>query len=395
MRLGGAFPFGQAAVPVALPAGGVFYVPAGNYFVSPGGQTVMQYFDPVLLSWRNVDNPQGGMHTVISCDGYNYRLINMSGVVNAAVITNAGSGAVNGIGQAATGVAVSFGAAPANGQAAAAYAVVGGALSGIVITNGGSGFVVAPIIVIDAPPPGGVQATATCTISGGVINAVTLVNPGAGYTAVPNVYVIPQYSTYVGIGVPVNPAGPPSIVPPGILNFQQPPFFPGINWTQVQQSPSGAVLTAGALTGSGTVTAIVMTAYGAGYTGTTIPTITITGAGAAAATAIPSFCFISATNAGGAGYTVGAPFITSLTPTGATPVLFNNNNAFGPRAARGRLTATSGNTSVVEDPGFGLQGVVNVGVLEFGNAALPTIGVFTAVVGGITDTSVLQPALMD
>src|SRR6516162_4481665 len=161
MRIGGAFQFGQGNVPVGLAGGEVFYAPPGNFYCNLGNVTLLQVFDGINNIWRNIGYP-GGNVQVVSCDGSNYRLVNMSGNIAAVNITNAGSGAtVNGIGAAVNGVTIGFGAAPANGIVAQAYAIVGGKLSGLTIAAGGSGFVFPPVLVIDPPPLGGIQATAT------------------------------------------------------------------------------------------------------------------------------------------------------------------------------------------------------------------------------------------
>jgi hypothetical protein len=399
MRIGGPFTYGQPSIPVQLAGGEVFYPPAGNYQCSLGAQTVVQFFDPVQLAWRIMSTPFGSDPFDLSTDGYSWRLLNASGVVQGAQITNAGTTAVNGIGTAATGVSVSFGAAPASGVAAAAYPVVGGSINTtIAITQAGSGFVVPPILIIDPPPAGGIQATATCTISAGAINAVTVTNAGAGYTAAPQIYVMPQYGTYPGIGVPVNPAGAPaSIIPPGLVGSNQPPWFPGINWP-LTLGTGGALLTINpVLTGSGTLTGIVMTNWGLGYAGTTIPTITVTGAGAAAATALMSMALQSITiTSGGVAYPSGTSQIwdSSLGMVAATTNIINNNTV-GPRCARG-VAANSGtviNSTIIEDAGFGFQKVPLLAVTQTQGVAATTVAQLTAVVGGVTDTSIFQPAV--
>lgn len=393
MRIGAATPFGQASVSISLPGGGQFYVPAGNYVVRLGQQTLLQWFDPNQLTWRNIARGNLGGEVQMSCDGFNYRLVNASGVVIGGLITNAGSGAVNGIGAAATGVSVTFGAAPASGVAAAAYPIVGGAINTtIAITNGGSGFVVPPLLVLDPPPVGGVQATARCTISAGVINAVVVDNAGAGYTSAPLVYIVPQYGTYPGYGVPVNPAGAPSsVIPPGLIGGSQPPDFPGINW---ERAPTGgAVLTVNpTLAGSGTLTGIVMTNLGAGYTSATIPTITITGAGAAAATAIMSMAVQSvAITVAGVAYSVAPIWTTNL----GELVDGVNNDFSGARPAIGRTTVSAGAITAVttEDSGFGFQSLPQIGVIQAGGTPATTVATLTPTCGGIADTSILQPAV--
>src|SRR5215469_6706100 len=110
MRMGGPFPFNPAgSFPVSLGPGQYFYPPAGNYLVSLGGQTLLQTWDPINSNWRNL-SPAPQATTAISVDGYNYRLINWGGVVAGALITNAGSGGVNGIGPTATGTSVAVAA---------------------------------------------------------------------------------------------------------------------------------------------------------------------------------------------------------------------------------------------------------------------------------------------
>lgn len=53
-------------------------------------------------------------------------------------------------------------------------------VSGITITNGGSGYTTTPTVAISAP--GGRGATATATIADGVITAINMTSGGAGYT---------------------------------------------------------------------------------------------------------------------------------------------------------------------------------------------------------------------
>jgi hypothetical protein len=62
----------------------------------------------------------------------------------------------------------------------------------ISISNGGTGYSVAPLIEIEAPTEvGGVTATAVATVSGGVITKISLTNPGSGYLTTPAVSITP------------------------------------------------------------------------------------------------------------------------------------------------------------------------------------------------------------
>jgi hypothetical protein len=384
-------PFGSPQIngaggEIVLPSGGIYVVPQGNYICQLGSQTVAQWFDPNNGLWRVVQ-PSGDLMQ-ISADGGNYRLVNVSGTCVGANITNAGSGGVNGIGPVQTGSTVTFGAPAAGGVTATAtgYVIVGGSVQAPVVTQGGSGFLVPPAVFCDPPPAGGVQATAVATISAaGVITAITMVNVGAGYTSSPQWYIAPQgFNGF--LATPDRAAG--AFPPPGLINPAN--VWPG-SVLQPNIAATGALLTPAALTGSGTLTAIVMTYYGAGYTGSTVPTISFGGTslGAAAATAIMSFCANAATITGASGtaYVVGAPVISTLGFVAGS----NNNNTFVPRPIRGKVTNATGPAFTVEDPGFGIQSA-GTGV-TLGGAGFTALGnVPAANLGGINDTSILQQA---
>lgn len=283
-RLGGIFPFPPTSavapdVPITLPSGGTMTLPKGNWLVTPGANTRLQFMDPVNLQWRSMQGPLGG--GMISADNTNYRLINITGTVVSLAITAAGTGATNGIGAAQTGVTVSIAASPGGGPYnATAYAVVGGTVAAPTVTQGGSGFVSPPLLVCDAPPAGGVQATATATLSAaGVITGVTIDNPGAGYLVTPNWYIYPEPAVYYG--APIAGVGPDIWPAPGLIH---PLMQPAGTVFQANLNPAlGALLTSVALTGSGTVTALLVLDPGGLYTGTA-PVVTVTGAGAATAT---------------------------------------------------------------------------------------------------------------
>lgn len=388
MRIGGVFNFGSPQSSVSLNGGEAYYPAAGNYLVSTGLCTVLQYQDPSEQIWRNVICP-ASLPVPISMDGTNWRLLNMSGVATGALVTNVGTSGTptNGIGTAATGVTVSFGAAPTNGRAASAYPIVGGSINTTVaISQAGSGFLVPPILVFDAPPLGGTRATGRVTslTTAGGINAVTVDEIGAGYLTAPNITIIPQTQFYAGSGL--GGVAAPAYPPPGNV---------GQSATSTANVP-GAFLTVNpVLTNANRLTALVMTDYGFGYAGTTIPTITIGGTlTGAAATAIMAFSMQSITLvAGGVAYGAGAPPIWE-TSLGLVSANDQNNGVYLPRAARGVTTVSAGAVATfpIEDPGFGLQKVPTVAVINT-SAIATTIATGTAVVGGIQDTSLLQLAV--
>jgi hypothetical protein len=382
---------------ITLPSGGQYYPLAGDYLIASGSQTILEWWDPNNLMWRAWAPP--GSYATFTSDGGNFRLINYSGVVAGAKITNAGSGGTNGIGPAQTGVLVAIAAPAAGGVTATAqaYAIVGGSVAAPTITQGGSGFLVPPLILIDPPPQGGIQATAVATISAaGVITAITMQNVGAGYISTPAFYVVPnpqfafatpQYPPAIGspANLPGALGGAGVFPPPGLIN-------PANVWAgslyqgNIALGTLGVLLTPAVLTGSGTLTGLVITFNGGGYRGDSVPAISFSGgglAGGVAATAIMSFCMnaATATATGGTAAVVGSPAITSL---GLIASSFNNGQ-FWPRPARGLITAAAGSFTV-EDPGFGLQG--GAVLVNGGSTSLATVT--NTQYGSIVDTTVIQ-----
>src|SRR5215471_7842074 len=74
---------------VVLGSGGVYVLPAGNFIISTGVNTYLQWFDPQAMMWRpNFAHQALGY---LSCDGTNYRLFNASGAVASVAISAAGA----------------------------------------------------------------------------------------------------------------------------------------------------------------------------------------------------------------------------------------------------------------------------------------------------------------
>ena len=284
MRIGGAFPFGLPPIPVALGTGTFVFVPPGNWLTQTGANSVVEWFDQQQQIWRTL--VPASTTEFVSSDGTNYRFRNITGAMTIASFT-AGSGGTNGIGSAATGVNLTPSAPGANGRSASLFPIVGGQIgAAATITAAGSGLLVPPLLVVSPPPLGGIPATMTCAISGGAIAAVTVVSQGAGYTAVPTVAVVPQPSGYFGATLP-SPAvavtlgsleGPPAVGGAMAYPYQWPPWL----WLPIGVYTTLPVITAQAITGSGTLTGVGVLDNGGNYTGT--PTVTVTGAGAATVT---------------------------------------------------------------------------------------------------------------
>lgn len=273
-RIGGAFPFPVAQLAegqykIQLGTGGVFYLPAGEGLVNVGAASALEMYDPNAQRWRTLIPASGGVYG--SFDGTNQRLHNLTGCVTSTTISNAGSGMTNGIGATATGVSVGIAASDTTGGiTATAFAIVGGSVAAPTITTAGSGFLTPPLVVIDPPPLGGIQATAVAALTAaGAITSITMVNVGAGYAASPQFWLIPQPSPYPGGPSGGVTAG--TLPPPGLVNPAN--AVPG---NQNTDSTNGALLTSIALTGSGTLTGLIMVRDGTGYT-TASPAVTFTG----------------------------------------------------------------------------------------------------------------------
>ncbi len=156
-----------------------------------------------------------------------------NGALSGVQVTNGGSGYT-------ANPAVTI-APPAVGTTATATAVVGG-LTSLVLTSGGSGYTAPVTVTISAPGGAGVRATAVATVDGSVITAINITNPGSLYTTNPTVTI----------------SGGPG---------------------------TGAAATATVITGA--VTSFTLTNAGTGYT--SVPIVTIgapTGTGPVQATAI-------------------------------------------------------------------------------------------------------------
>ena len=276
-RMGGLFPFPIAQVAeggtrIDLPSGGVFVLPANQYLVATDASSQVQWWDPQGTNWQTLWGHSNGGD--ITADGCNYRILNDTGVISAGTIANGtAAGLTNGIGPI-TGVTAALSAPGAGGITGTAYVIIGGSVQAPTVTQAGSGFIAPPLIVIDPPPVGGIQATAHATmtaIGGGGISTIVMDNVGAGYIASPNFWIIPQNPTYAGGPSGAGQFAAATFPPPGTVNAAN--AVPG----NQNLTPSGALLTSAALTGSGVITGFIRVNWGALYTGT--PTVALANAG--------------------------------------------------------------------------------------------------------------------
>ncbi len=180
----------------------------------------------------------------------------------------------------ANGITIGFDA----GSGATASAVISnidGALKSIFITAGGSGFVVAPEVVIAAPSTiNGVRATATATVTNGAVTGITLVSAGSGYTTAPAVTfqngggATALFNSLIANGSVTGV----TIVNTGVFYVTAP--------TVTFSAPGGTGTTAtgtATLDAQGRVTGVIITSGGSQYASQ--PTVTFSAAPAGGATA--------------------------------------------------------------------------------------------------------------
>lgn len=228
-----------------LTAGQTYLVPAGQWFITTGIYTFLQFYDPVTLTWRNLPNAQN-TPTFISSDGVNFRLANLTGYAVGAVVTNGGSGYTS-----APTVSIS-------GNATTFRAVVGGAIAAPTVVTAGAGYNYPPTIIISPPPAGGVQALGYATLSSGV-PSITITDYGAGYLSAPTISIVPDPREA----------------------------------TAASPGPTTATVATTTITASaGKVTAVLATGFSAQTAvSTSLPALTFTGGGGSSAAATPVMCW--------------------------------------------------------------------------------------------------------
>jgi hypothetical protein len=193
------------------------------------------------------------------------------GLISGINITNAGSGYTS-------APLLSF-SGGGGGSGAAATAVLGFSVGSIAVTNGGGGYGAAPTVTISAPNlAGGTTAVASCTVVGGVITNITLSNAGSGYTVAPTITIA---APPAGVGA-VQAVAQSQLTATGIISAVT-ITNAGSGYLSVPSVVlSGGGGSNGALTVTGVtavgINSIVMVDNGAGYA-STAPTVTLSGGG--------------------------------------------------------------------------------------------------------------------
>ncbi len=145
------------------------------------------------------------------------------------------------------------------------------AIRNITVTNGGSGYAAATV-VIDPPPLGGTQATATATVSGGVVTGINIGNPGAGYYYAPKVTI---NGSGTGATAVANFGAKPQAI--RSVTVTDGGAGCGASPTITFSGGGGTGAAATATVSGGVINGITVTNGGSGYT--SVPTVSIAGCG--------------------------------------------------------------------------------------------------------------------
>jgi hypothetical protein len=339
---------------VTLAPGDALTIQAGRWWVNLGAYSVLQFQDPVTGIWRIINAERGQPIQVVS-DGFTRRVANLLGCPVAAVVVDGGTNWV----QDSTTVTPSAGNSTWQ-------AIVGGMVSVTSVAAAGSGYGIAPIVMIAAPPSPGVQATAYATIANGTVAGVTITNAGAGYTSTPAVQIVPS------------------------------PYDPNLG------SISTASVALGTF-GSGSIAAVLCTNPGAPLTSVAGLTLTASGAGSGASLTAVVLQTVQATSvvAGGVGLgTASQPaLVTSVggnvtaTPEYTNPQI--ESLGFRPRPFAAAGVTNAGGTIVslgtIYDRGMFANAATAVVAPGAGGQTSLTLASITFTMGTATDTIALQP----
>jgi hypothetical protein len=339
---------------ISLASGQTYLIqPAGWYELMLGPYTVLQYYDPVLGTWRTVGGGNGygsGGVEYLYSDGENFRLANLTGCAVGAIVTNHGS---------------AYTSAPtvtASAGSSVWRAVLGGMVNTTVtVSNGGSNYTYPPSVEFSAPPAGGIQATGHATLSGGAVASIVVDNQGGGY------------------------ASPPTIA---LINDPR----EGINGV-TQGSGAAAVCT---LTGAGQIAGVICVDPGVGGQ-TSTPTLSFSGGGGSSAAATALMCYtITAVTANTTGSSYTADVLAYIVDK-ITASTTNTNPAIEKQWVKDRAAQIllpqsggipTGTGAVIKDGGI----FTNTSPDEFflTNGAGSGLALSALTMGGTTDTSYIS-----
>lgn len=353
-------PLDFATAYLGLAPGEAVVIPAGEWIVENGANSVLQHLDPITGTWRDLSARTGQPNTFFS-DGSTRRVANLTGCPVGAVV--AGGGTL--FTQATATITASAGGSLWT-------AVVGGSLTVGSIVNPGSGFTIRPTVLIPDPPSvsangiGGVPAIGFASLTNATVSSISLSNVGAGYTS----------PTIAALIVP-SPFDPNlGSITNGTVNF--------------------------ILTNTGLITAALCTNSGSPLAGPALAlTLTAAGGAGSGATITPVIMqtiVSSGVVAGGAGWG-DATHPALITTVGGQPVSVSaiNNPAVELTGARPRQAVISGTCNaggtitavVIQDAGL-FFGTPTIAIVPGNGNLSTTLASVTIVMGSAVDTLMIQ-----
>ena len=259
-------------------------------------------------------------------------------------------------------------------------------LSGVVITDSGSGYSVAPQLTVVG---GGAVSPAivSCTISNGSISTVTIVSPGYGYTSLPTINVLSgngvltpvlsasaTVSTTASAGVNTNQITVGYDTDPGVFGTATPITITSFT------SKTGPAVFFGSITGTTLTVASVTSgtiAIGQAISGTGVTAGTYITAGSGTSWTVSTSQTVGAGTTINATYVVVLAFSTTTAPTvGAYYVVAGNTNALYNGLYRvGASSTTSITLQYTYDPGTWSTATTTTVTKEVTNATSNSLGI--------------------
>ena len=244
-------------------------------------------------------------------------------------------------------------------------------VSGVTITNGGSGYTTAPTLTFSG---GGAvtQAIATCTIQGGVITGITLVSPGYGYTSVPTIALSQTLNGAQLTAIITSTVTVQTVAQAGFNTTQatlQYTTDPGTSGNATAVSSNSAIMSASTINSSGVLT------VGTLSSGTIVSGMVLSGTGLAQVTSNSVYGLLTTGSTGTFILTTASvPYVAgeNIVVTGVTPSGYNGSYAISSiYSASFTITA-----------GFSSAGTTSSSV---GVSGLSSVGNILTINGGITN----------
>jgi FtsP/CotA-like multicopper oxidase with cupredoxin domain len=320
----------------------------GSVSVTNGGRC--NAATPVPTVTISSANGIGGGATAVATVGGNRRSLRITGVT----LTNPGSGYT-------VPPTVSFGTGNCSGASARANLLPSSVLS-IAVTNPGSGYTSAPRVTFNGGGGGGTGAAAT-TVLGKLVTSITLISGGAGYTSVPVVTLSgPQWpgGQPATASTGISPTGIASVA---VTNGGSYTTAPGVSFSGTGGGAATAVL------GPAPVASVTINTPGSYASAPTVTFVGGTGTATAAGTAtlLPSGVASVTMGNSGAGYS--APPLVFFSGGGGSSAAGTATLAPGPLVALTLVGAGAGyaaapNVTIAppQTAGTTAQGAAGVGV---------------------------------